>query len=825
MQEFTERFGKTLLLFPINSLHEYMATKKHKFLDSFPDHVYRYIDQTGEGRAPVSSETRRDDLNKIGYEAYFTVNGFKGKPDAKKENCTSINSFFIDIDGRKDPGELEEIKVRLMPTYILETKNGYHIYWLLDEPIFHEEMKDDEWDPIVARWERIEQSIVTTLKGDPVVKDLTRILRIPDTYYWKKSGDAWKQGVEAAPFKIKGLHKQEAATYSMDQVEDAFPTIAPAIPAFPKTTEGQEMQRFADAQKNEFFQLVNEEYPMTERPSFRRLIDGTDDSTLPRENCANNALLVTASLMREAGWPKEKAMSQIQLTGWHGIEKESAGWQEIVNTINSAYKSHYTYTYKNEFISFNMTPEEQMKIQKAYTLAAKTRKETDKTRFTNYEYEVKSRYPNLRKNEIGILFNYEGGVYKMMPDLEVANIIFNMLYEDMLWGYRTKRNVADKVACLLSIVADLTLTDDKGDWFNVKNGLLQLSTGILNPHTPDFISLVQSPVAYDPKANAPTWRACVDAWMAGHESEEKKLLLQQFSGYLLTSSMVHAKALFLVGDGGNGKSTFADTISMVIGEQSTSRIDLEDLYSMFGLKGLIGKRLNVIEEVGGNYYQAHKLKKLVSGESLTINMKFKDQFKFTPEVKFIFAVNIMPRVDDSSTATERRMNIVQFNNNFRDDPDIRLRFASGLLAQELSGILNWMLEGYRSLIKEGRFIDTKEQQITLAEYREENSSVDGFIGECLEFVPDTVQSSSKFYSEYKDYCIKDGRKYKGAIAFTKEMTAYGRRTGKFVYIKRTDNHSTGFFKGVDVASKWDMGMSEPQQQQSPIQLQDLDDEL
>lgn len=781
------------------------SPKKHKFLDSFPDHVYRYIDQTGEGRIPVSSETRRDDLNLKGYEAYFTVNGFKGGIDAKKEQCTSINSFFIDIDGRKDLAELEEIKKRLMPTYILETKNGYHLYWLLDEAIEREGLTQEEWDAHVARWERIEQSIVTTLKADPVVKDLTRIMRIPDTYYWKKSGDLWKQGVDAAPFKIKGLHKQEAANYTMDTVEEAFPVVDAviAVAPFPKTQEGEQMQKFADAEKKNFFDAVNKAYPIDERPSFLKLIDGRDDSSLPRENCANNALLVTASLMRQAGWSKTQALDHVKETGWHGIEKERGGWQEIVNTITSAYRSGYTYSFKNEFIAFNMTPEEQVKIQKAYSDVQKARKETDKTRFSNYEYEIRSRYPHLKANEIGLLFNYQDGVYRLLSDLEVANIIFNMLYEDMLWGYRTKKHVADKVAALLSIVPPLELTNDKGDWFNVKNGLLQLSSGLLHPHNPDFISLVQSPVTFDPIALAPTWMNALDAWMKGPEQFEKRLMLQQFAGYLLTSSMVYAKALFLVGDGGNGKSTFADTISMVIGPQATSRIDLEDLYSMFGLKGLIGKRLNVIEEVGGNYYQSHKLKKLVSGESLTINMKFKDQFKFTPEAKFLFAVNQMPRVDDSSTATERRMNVVQFNNNFRDNPDIMLRFADGKLAAELPGILNWMLEGYHSLIKAGTFVKTQEQHQALSDYREENSSVDGFIGECLTFGESSLATTQKLYGEYKEYCIKDGRKYKSMIAFTKEMAAYGKRTNHFQHIKRQNNHSTGFFKGVDVANKWD----------------------
>ena len=80
----------------------------------------------------------------------------------------------------------------------------------------------------------------------------------------------------------------------------------------------------------------------------------------------------------------------------------------------------------------------------------------------------------------------------------------------------------------------------------------------------------------------------------------------------------------------------------------------------------------------------------------------------------MLAVNMMPRVDDSSTATERRMCVVQFNNNFRDNPNVGLRFADGLLAGELPGILNWMLVGYRALMKNGGFEKTEEQHQVLA---------------------------------------------------------------------------------------------------------------
>jgi len=777
--------------------------EKYKFLDSFPDHVFRYIDQTGNGRPPVSSTVKREDLNVDGYEAYFTVNGFKNAPDAKKDNCTSLNAFFVDIDGRKDLNELEEIKKLLEPTFIIETKNGYHIYWLLDEPIFKDEIFGEEsWEDYVTKWERIEQSIVTTLKADPVVKDLTRILRQPDTYYWKKSGDIYKEGVKSAPFKIKGIHKNISARYSMDQIEQAFPIVAETS-MFPETIKNTDnLQKYAETEKRDFFHRVNEKYPMDQRPSFIKLVSGEIGSLPPNIVSRNQALLVTATLMRQAGWSKAKAIKHIEEVGWHGIEREPGGTQEIISTINSAYNSGYTYSYKNEIISFNMTPEEQQKIQMAYTAVSKDRKEVDKTRFSNYEYEIVSRYPYLKKNEVGIIFNYADGVYKMMTDQDLSNIILNALHDDMLWGYRTTKNVKDKVACLISIIPDLEITNDRGYICNVKNGLLNINTRELMNHTPEYVSLVQCPVIYDPTATCPTFMRCLKAWMDGDEAEEKTLMLQQFAGYLLSSEMAYAKALFLVGDGGNGKSTFADTISMIIGDQGTSRIDLEDLYSTFGLKGLIGKRLNIIEEVSGNYYQSHKLKKLISGEEVTINMKYKDQFKFKPQAKFIFAVNTMPRVDDSSTATERRIMVVKFNNNFRSNPNVLLRFSSGILATELSGILNWMLDGAMSLRNEQKFVITKEQQETLTEYREENSSVEGFIGECLTFQEGAITRTRELYEEYKQYCAKDGRKFKGNVAFTKELKAYGARYGKFQMTERETGHDVSQFEGVKINKNW-----------------------
>jgi len=765
----------------------------NKFLSFFPNCKFRYLDLSGSGKPPVSSDIQRDDLNKQGYDSFFTPNGFEGST-ATKDNCINLSSFYIDVDKKLSEEDIDRIKAKLDPTFIIQTMNGFHFYWLLDEVIYKEELSEPEWKDAVSRWERIEQAIVATFpEADKAVKDIPRILRVPGSIYFKKTDGT---------FKIKGVYKQPNNTYSMAEVEGIFPAKSISITESSKPITNR-IKQMAEAEKINFFERVNEEFPIEERDSFKELIKGDNDYVLPRENCANEALLVTASLTRQAGWSLEKALKHFEETGWHGIELEPNGKYEIASTIKSAYERGYTYSYKNDIISSNMSPTENQRIQQAYTKVAKDRKEQDKVRFSNYEQELLVRHPHLRKNEIGMIYQYKDGVYEELSDQDISDMILNCLYDDMLWGYRTKRNVSDKVACLLSIIPLLVVTDDKGYIANVKNGLLNIHTKELMPHTPDFVSLIQYKVNFDPEAKAPTWIKCLDEWMEGEEAEEKKLLLQQFAGYCLSSSVLHQKALFLVGLPGSGKSTFNDTISMVMGEEATSNINLETLYGQYGMKGIIGKRLNIIEEVGGNYYESDKLKKIISGEKVTIDIKYKDQFTFRPQAKFIFSVNDLPRVNDTSTATERRMCVVGFKNSFQSNPNIYLRDENGLLFAEASGILNWMLDGANSLKEMGKFIITREQVKLLEEYREENSSVEGFLSQCVvlnEFISIDVPS---LYEEYKIWSMSDGgRKVKANITFTKEVKAYGAKGNRFTYEPRTSGHSEARFVGIELSPQW-----------------------
>jgi len=109
----------------------------------------------------------------------------------KNSQITQINSSFIDWDaGRNSQGNYFPIEIVAQkkqeflqqidifpyrPTYVIETRNGYHVYWFLYPGTTPEQF-------IIIQKELIKQ-----LNSDPVIHNPARVMRLPG-YYACKSG-------------------------------------------------------------------------------------------------------------------------------------------------------------------------------------------------------------------------------------------------------------------------------------------------------------------------------------------------------------------------------------------------------------------------------------------------------------------------------------------------------------------------------------------------------------------------------------------------------------------------------------------------------------
>jgi hypothetical protein len=160
------------------------------------------------GRKPNGGGSSRDPCDNISdilniahdygdeYNLYVRLSTCKPKNSLRgfgaRENLSYTNALWADVDSGEDkayPGKREALKAiesfSPPPSIIVDSGGGYHLYWLLTEPVFFGEWQGEhkgEMDKI----EGCNRGIRTRLSSDDCW-DAARILRIPGTFNLKKS--------------------------------------------------------------------------------------------------------------------------------------------------------------------------------------------------------------------------------------------------------------------------------------------------------------------------------------------------------------------------------------------------------------------------------------------------------------------------------------------------------------------------------------------------------------------------------------------------------------------------------------------------------------
>ena len=117
----------------------------------------------------------------------------------------------------------------------------------------------------------------------------------------------------------------------------------------------------------------------------------------------------------------------------------------------------------------------------------------------------------------------------------------------------------------------------------------------------------------------------------------------------------------------------------------------------FGIEGIVDKSLNIANENElGGAISTESLKALISGDPINISRKFKKAINVKSNIKLIFLLNTLPDTLDNTHGYYRKILIIPFNRVFKcDEMDKDLPEK---VSEELSGVLNWALEGAERLI-------------------------------------------------------------------------------------------------------------------------------
>ncbi len=136
----------------------------------------------------------------------------------------------------------------------------------------------------------------------------------------------------------------------------------------------------------------------------------------------------------------------------------------------------------------------------------------------------------------------------------------------------------------------------------------------------------------------------------------------------------------------------------MVGKKNVAGPTLNSLSGDFGMAPLIGKSLAIISDArlsgrDGNIVVERLLS--ISGEdTLTVNRKYKDQWCGKLPSRLHVISNELPKLGDASAAIVGRILLLPLSQSWlgKEDYDLELRLHS-----ELSGILNWCLDGLERL--------------------------------------------------------------------------------------------------------------------------------
>ena len=321
--------------------------------------------------------------------------------------------------------------------------------------------------------------------------------------------------------------------------------------------------------------------------------------------------------------------------------------------------------------------------------------------------------------------------------------------------------------------------DASPDHLNVANGVLNLRTGVLEPHTPGQRFTYCLPIPYDPEADATEWLTFLAQVVDG--GEEVLAMLQQAVGYSLTGHTREEKLFYLHGPTRAGKGTFTEVLLRLLGKPLSAEVDFRTFTarrdndsSNFDLAPLRPARLLVASE-SSRYDQLNtsRVKLLTGGNDVRCCFKHRDHFEYRPQYKIWLVSNHDIQADPDDDAAWGRIIRIEFPHSFfgKEDKGLKERLKQ---PENLRGVLAWAVAGAQQWYASHNGLQVPPVlQTALDTVRAELDTVQEWLD--LHTAPTVggFEAHKTLYGLYKDWCKEHGETPCGGTEFGRVLTRKG----------------------------------------------------
>lgn len=380
--------------------------------------------------------------------------------------------------------------------------------------------------------------------------------------------------------------------------------------------------------------------------------------------------------------------------------------------------------------------------------------------------ELTKRY--FIKNFNGNLYIYNNGLYT--DDLSILERAILKLNPNI-----TKRTREEIFSYIKIIKSEENISASK-DFINFKNCLYDIKKHQVLSHTPNIFTINQINAKY---CNHNIFNADVEKFLNDITSNNpvKRKAILEIIGYSMTSSVDFQKAFVFYGKTAeNGKSTLLEIILNLIGKENTCHVTIHELQKgKFYASEIRGKLLNTVAELPRTKLDSVELfKAIVTGDSLSVEEKYKSRYSITPYAKHIFTANELPKISDTSNGFYRRLNILEFDASFTDNQKRNFDISRLLNENALNYLAKISLEAYIELLDRRHFSNEVESEEIIRQYKNQNNSVNEYLYNSSYFEifihNNTMFTRKSLYNNYLDYCATSGNKIiDGKIAFYEQI--------------------------------------------------------
>lgn len=296
---------------------------------------------------------------------------------------------------------------------------------------------------------------------------------------------------------------------------------------------------------------------------------------------------------------------------------------------------------------------------------------------------------------------------------------------------------------------------------NTPSATYDLRIGLSSAQDHNAADLITKQTTVDPSDEGmEIWEDALSTFFCG----DKDLIryVQDIAGLSAIGKVCVEGLIIAYGEGRNGKSTFWNTLSRVLGTYSGNMsADTLTVGCKRNVKPELaevkGKRLIIAAELEeGMRLNTSNVKQLCSTDEIYAEKKYKDPFSFVPSHTLVLYTNHLPKVGAIDAGTWRRLIVIPFNAKIEGSSDIK-NYADYLFNKAGGAILKWIMTGAKRVIeKDYHIVKPAVVDAAIQKYKDNNDWLSQFLDECCEIDSSYSAKSGDVYNAYRSYCMQVG---------------------------------------------------------------------